>query len=92
MVCVLECDIDVTELHAYDFVINGGVICARPCIYKLLTIKLLSYSVNPTEVICTVSSIEKPAHLDSVQLMPLVVNLREEPEEQHGETRSAEEK
>ena len=32
---VLECDIVVTELHAYDFVIKGlvikrGVICARP--------------------------------------------------------------
>ena len=34
---VLECDI-VTQLHAYDFVIkdfiiNRGIICARPCIY-----------------------------------------------------------
>ena len=35
---VLECDIVVTELHAYDFVIKDfvikrGIICARPCIY-----------------------------------------------------------
>ena len=36
---VLECDIVVTELHAYDcvindFVIKRGVICARPCIFQ----------------------------------------------------------
>ena len=31
----LECDtIYVTELHAYDFVIKGGRICARPCILE----------------------------------------------------------
>ena len=34
---VLECDIVVTELHAYDFVIKDfeikrGIICARFCI------------------------------------------------------------
>ena len=37
---VLECDIVVTELHAYDFVmkdfvIKQGIICARPCILNL---------------------------------------------------------
>ena len=36
---MLECDIVVTELHAYDFIIKDfiikrGVICARPCIIK----------------------------------------------------------
>ena len=35
---VLECDIIITELHAYDFeiedfVIKKGIICAGPCIY-----------------------------------------------------------
>ena len=30
---VLECDIVVTELHAYDFVIKRGVIFAAPCIW-----------------------------------------------------------
>ena len=37
---VLECDIVVTELHAYDFVIKDfvikkGIICAGPCISML---------------------------------------------------------
>ena len=27
---VLECDIVVTEIHAYESVIKRGVICARP--------------------------------------------------------------
>ena len=36
---VLECDIVVTELHAYDFVIKDfvikkGIICAGPCIFS----------------------------------------------------------
>ena len=36
---MLECDIVVTELHAYDFIIKDfiikrSVICARPCIIK----------------------------------------------------------
>ena len=30
---VLECDI-VTELHAYDFVIKRGIICAGSCVLK----------------------------------------------------------
>ena len=34
---VLECDIVILQLHAYDFIIKDfllkrGVICARPCI------------------------------------------------------------
>ena len=34
---VLECDIVVTESHAYDFVKKkgGGIICAGPCIVAL---------------------------------------------------------
>ena len=32
---VLECD--VTELHAYDFVMKKGVICARPCMRLILS-------------------------------------------------------
>ena len=38
---VLKCDIVVTQLHAYDFVIKYfvikmGILCARPYIFKTL--------------------------------------------------------
>ena len=35
---VLECDIVVTELHAYDFVIKRGIIYAGPCISSVYCI------------------------------------------------------
>ena len=48
---VLECDIVVTELHAYDFVIKDfvikrGIICIRPCIILLLNYWISEWIYN----------------------------------------------
>ena len=48
---VLECDIVVTELHGYDFVIKDfiikrGITCARPCILNMISIHFFQCKIN----------------------------------------------